>query len=44
MQLGRIVCPHIADNPPLPQACKEVLHPCAIEAMDIVIFLLGFVF
>ena len=34
-------CPHIADNPTLPQASKEVLHPCAIEAMDIVIFLLG---
>ena len=23
--------PHIADNPPLPQARKEVPHPCAIE-------------
>ena len=26
----------------MPQACKEVLHPYAIEAMDTVIFLLGF--
>ena len=42
VQLRYRACPHIADNPPLPQACKEVLHPCAIEAMDIVIFLLGF--
>ena len=42
MQLCCRVCPHIADNPPLPQACKEVLHACAIETMDIVISLLGF--
>ena len=35
MQLCCRACPHIADNPPLPQVCKEVLHPCAIEAMDI---------
>ena len=42
MQLCCKECPHIADNPPLPQACKEVLHPCAMEPMDIAILLLGF--
>ena len=26
MQLRCKACPHIADNPPLPQACKEVPH------------------
>ena len=37
MQVRCRACPNIADNPPLPQPCKEVLHPCKIEAMDIVI-------
>ena len=40
VQLRCRVCPDIADNPPLPQPCKEVLHPCTIEAMDIIILLL----
>ena len=40
MQLRCRACPNIADNPPLPQPCKEVLHPCTIEAMDIIILLL----
>ena len=40
MQLRCRACPDIADNPPLPQPCKEVLHPCTIEAMDIIILLL----
>ena len=34
VQLRCRACPDIADNPPLPQPCKEVLHPCTIEAMD----------
>ena len=42
MQLHCRACPNIADNPPLPQLCKEVLHPCRIEAKDIVILLLVF--
>ena len=42
MHLRCRALPHIANNPPLPQARKEVPHPCALEAMDIVIFLLGF--
>ena len=33
-------CPNIANNPRLPQLCKEVLRPCTIEAMDIVILVL----
>ena len=40
MQLRCRACPDIADNPPLPQPCKEVLHPCTIETMDIIILLL----
>ena len=40
MQLCCRACPDIADNPPLPRPCKEVLHPCTIEAMDIIILLL----
>ena len=40
VQLRCRACPDIADNPPLPQPCKEVLHPCTIEAMDIIILLL----
>ena len=36
MQLRCRACPNIADNPPLPQPCKELLHPCMIEAIDIV--------
>ena len=40
VQLRCRACPNIADNPPLPQPCKEVLHPCTIEAMDIIILLL----
>ena len=40
VQLRCRVCPHIADNPPLPQPCKEVHRPCTIEAMDIIILLL----
>ena len=39
MQLRYRACPHIADNPPLPQACKEVHHPCATLTMDEVSFL-----
>ena len=35
-------CLNIAHNPPLPQPCKVVLHPCTIEAMEIVILLLVF--
>ena len=35
-------CPNIADNHPLPQRCKGVLHPCMMETMDIVILLLVF--
>ena len=42
IQLRCRACPNIADNPPLPQPCKEVLHPCTIEAMDIVVLLLVF--
>ena len=42
MQLRCTVCPNFADNPPLPQPCKEVLRPCTIEAMHIVILLLVF--
>ena len=42
MQLRCRARPHIAGNPPLPQVCKEVLHPCVVEGMDLVIFLLGF--
>ena len=30
------------DNPPLPQPCKEVLHPCTIESMHIIELLLVF--
>ena len=40
VQLRCRACPDIADNPPLPQPCKEVLHPCTIETMDIIILLL----
>ena len=40
MQLRCSACPDIADNPPLPQPCKEVLHPCTMEAMGIIILLL----
>ena len=40
VQLRCRACPDIADHPPLPQLCKEVLHPCTIEAMDIIILLL----
>ena len=40
MQLHCRACPNNVDNPPLPQLCKEVLHPCMIEAMHIVILLL----
>ena len=40
MQIRCTVCPNIADNPPLPQPCKEVLHPCTIQAMNIIILLL----
>ena len=40
MQLRCRACPDVADNPPLPQPCKEVLHPCTIEATDIIILLL----
>ena len=36
MQLRCRACPDIADIPPLPQPCKEVLHPCTIETMDII--------
>ena len=32
--------PHIADNLPMPKACKEVFQPLAIETMHIIIFLL----
>ena len=42
MQLCCRACPNIAEIPPLPQPCKELLHPCTIEAMDIVILLLVF--
>ena len=42
MQLCCRASPHIADNPPLPHACKQVPHPFTVEAMDIIIFLLGF--
>ena len=42
MQLRCRACPNSADNPPLPQPCKEVLHLCTIEAMHIVILLLVF--
>ena len=40
VQLRCRACPHIVDNPPLPQPCKKVPHPCTIEAMDIIILLL----
>ena len=40
VQLLCKACPDIADNPPLPQPCKEVLHPCTIEPMNIIILLL----
>ena len=39
MQLCCRACPNIADNPLLPQPCKEVLRPCTIEGMDIIILL-----
>ena len=42
MQLRCRACPNIADNPPLPQPGKEVLHPCTMKAMDIGILLLVF--
>ena len=42
MQLRCRACPNIADNPPLPQPCKEVPHPCTMEAMYINILLLVF--
>ena len=42
MQLQCRARPNIADNPPLPQPCKEVHHPCTIEAMNIVKLLLVF--
>ena len=41
VQLRCKACPDIVDNPPLPQPCKEVLHPCTIEAMGIIILLLA---
>ena len=34
MLLRCTVCPNIADNPPLPQPCKEVLHPCTIACFE----------
>ena len=40
VQLRYRACPDIADNPPLSQPCKEMLHPYTIEAMDIIILLL----
>ena len=40
VQISGRTHPHIADNLPMPKACKEVFHPCAIEAMHIIIFLL----
>ena len=42
MQLHCKACQNIANNPTLPQPCKEVLYPCMIEVIDIVIFLLVF--
>ena len=40
MQICGRIHPHIADNLSMPKACKRVLHPCAIETMRIIIFLL----
>ena len=40
VQISGRTHPHIADNLPMPKACKEVFHPCAIETMRIIIFLL----
>ena len=31
--------PQIANNLPMPKACKEVFHPCAIETMHIIVLL-----
>ena len=42
MPLRCRACPNIADNPPLPQPCKDVLDPCTIKAMHIMILLLVF--
>ena len=44
VQLRCRACPDIADNPPLPLPCKEVLHPCVIETMDIIIRVLVLLF
>ena len=40
VQISGRTHPHIADNLPMPKACKQVFHPCAIETMPIIIFLL----
>ena len=40
MQISGKTHPHIADNLPMPKACKEVFHPGALETMRIIIFLL----
>ena len=33
--------PYVPYNAPMPHACKQVLNPCPIEAMHIVVFLLA---
>ena len=42
MQISSKTHPHIADDLPMPKACKEVFHPCVMETMHINIFLLVF--
>ena len=40
VQISSRTHPHIANNLPMPKACKQVLHPWAIETMHLIIFLL----
>ena len=40
VQISGRTHPHIADDLPMPKACKEVFHPCAIETMHTIRFLL----
>ena len=42
MQLYGRTHPRTTGYPPLPQVSIEVVHPCTIEAMYMIVFLLGF--
>ena len=41
MQIGTGSPPYVPYNAPMPHACKQMLNPCPIETMHIIVFLLA---